>query len=68
MREVRKSCSSVLVQCLPPLSFSNDILHEMGATLRDLKVEKDSIGWGLEELEAAARDAVYGESDSDDES
>lgn len=51
------------------LNNSEEILKSLGNSLMGVKVRKVSIGWGLEEVEAAARLAVEGEreSDSDDE-
>lgn len=51
-------------QCLS----SDELLQELGSKLKTLKMEKSLIGWDLEELEAATRDAQERESDSDDES
>ncbi|KAJ7606617.1 SHQ1 protein-domain-containing protein [Roridomyces roridus] len=49
-------------------SASDDVLKEIGEALRGLRIEKAAIGWDLEVLEAATRDAEDRESDSDDES
>ncbi|KIM49444.1 hypothetical protein M413DRAFT_108537 [Hebeloma cylindrosporum] len=46
---------------------SDDILGLIGKTLTDFKVDKASIGWELEELEAAAKRSMELQSDSDDE-
>jgi len=46
---------------------SDATLQELGAALMKVEVDKDSIGWGLEELESAANEALERESDSDDE-
>ncbi|KAF8162917.1 SHQ1 protein-domain-containing protein [Crassisporium funariophilum] len=45
----------------------DEILDLLGKRLMEVKVDKASIAWGLEELEAAAHDALERESDSDDE-
>ncbi|EMD38592.1 hypothetical protein CERSUDRAFT_153557 [Gelatoporia subvermispora B] len=47
---------------------SDDTLRELSRTVASAKVEKHLIGWDLEELEQAARQATERESDSDDES
>ena len=46
---------------------SDATLQELGAALMKVEVDKDSIGWGLEELESAANEALERENDSDDE-
>jgi len=47
---------------------SDETLGVLGKQLMDVKVDKAMITWGLEELEAAAQEAVARERDSDDES
>ncbi|EAU88048.1 shq1 [Coprinopsis cinerea okayama7 len=46
---------------------SDDVLLELGNCVKDAKVDKDLIGWHLEELEAATLEQLERESDSDDE-
>ncbi|PPQ77600.1 hypothetical protein CVT25_011392 [Psilocybe cyanescens] len=48
---------------------SDDILELLGNTLIGVKVRKIAIGWSLQEIEKAVKDALQGEreSDSDDE-
>lgn len=50
-------------------SFANsdDILEIIGKTLMEVKVDKASIDWGLEEIESAAKQSAELQSDSDDE-
>ncbi|KAN0077242.1 SHQ1 domain containing protein [Tylopilus felleus] len=47
---------------------SDTILHELADKLATLLIPKNTIGWELEQLEAAARLAACRTSDSDDES
>ncbi|KAJ7457260.1 SHQ1 protein-domain-containing protein [Mycena galericulata] len=49
-------------------SASDDVLREIGATLKSLKIAKSSLGWDLDILEAATQDVQNRENDSDDES
>ena len=50
-------------------SFANSdvILELIGKTLMEVKVDKASINWGLEEIELAAKRSTELQSDSDDE-
>jgi protein SHQ1 len=50
-------------------SFANsdDVLEIMGKTLMEVKLDKASIDWGLEEIESAAKQSAELQSDSDDE-
>ncbi|KAJ3562171.1 hypothetical protein NP233_g9743 [Leucocoprinus birnbaumii] len=48
-------------------SASDGKLNQLGEVLEKIKVEKTTVGWDLEELEAATRDAISREPDSDDE-
>lgn len=48
-------------------SISDKTLNDLGTLLEKTKVEKTTIGWDLEELEAATREALNREPDSDDE-
>ncbi|CAA7265397.1 unnamed protein product [Cyclocybe aegerita] len=45
----------------------DEILQQLGTALRNVEVDKASIGWDLEELEAAASRTEERENDSDDE-
>jgi len=55
--------------CVWIQSNANDeYLALIGQQLMNVKVDKAMIGWGLEELELAAQEAVARERDSDDES
>lgn len=49
------------------MMHSDEILMELGKGLMACRVDKTSIGWGLEELESAAQEAAIRSSDSDDE-
>lgn len=46
---------------------SDDVLFSLGHSLMNLRLEKSAIGWGLDELELAAKEAIAREPDSDDE-
>ncbi|KXN82555.1 Protein shq1 [Leucoagaricus sp. SymC.cos] len=48
-------------------SASDETLNELGNMLGEMRVDKNAIGWDLEELEAATREAIDREADSDDE-
>lgn len=47
---------------------SDNVLSELAKAVKSLRMSKDSIGWGLEELEALTREDMEREPDSDDES
>lgn len=47
---------------------SDETLRSLAASVRSLKMEKRTVGWDLDELEASALQAMGRESDSDDES
>ncbi|KAI0637170.1 SHQ1-domain-containing protein [Trametes polyzona] len=47
---------------------SDDVLKTLGDAVKTLRVPKDAIGWGLEELEALTREDADRSTDSDDES
>jgi protein SHQ1 len=51
-----------------PASGSDDNLRELATSLECLKMEKSSLGWDLQNLEAATHWAQDREDDSDDES
>ncbi|KAF5324881.1 hypothetical protein D9611_004214 [Ephemerocybe angulata] len=46
---------------------SDEVLESLAKTMLGAKVDKDSIGWHLEELEAATQEVEDREADSDDE-
>ncbi|KAF9036572.1 SHQ1-domain-containing protein [Panaeolus papilionaceus] len=46
---------------------ADDVLFSLGHSLMNLRLEKSAIGWGLDELELAAKEAIAREPDSDDE-
>ncbi|KAI0080565.1 SHQ1-domain-containing protein [Panus rudis PR-1116 ss-1] len=46
---------------------SDDILHSLSEEVAGLKIDKQTIGWDLEELEAAVREAMNDSSDSDND-
>ena len=48
------------------MSYSAESLQTLSEEVREVKVAKTAIGWGLEELEVAARMA-QADIDSDDE-
>ncbi|PPQ78136.1 hypothetical protein CVT24_006421 [Panaeolus cyanescens] len=43
------------------------VLSSLGHSLINLRLDKAAIGWGLDELESAAKEAIAREPDSDDE-
>jgi hypothetical protein len=47
--------------------LSDDSLQSLGKQLKELSIEKNSLGWDLVALEAAAQGFEERESDSDDE-
>lgn len=47
---------------------SDDSLAKIGRALQQMKLAKSSLGWDLEDLEAATRLNEVRQSDSDDES
>lgn len=46
---------------------SEEMLHTLAAQVRTAKIEKQDLGWDLDELEQVAREAMEREPDSDDE-
>lgn len=50
------------------LVTSDEVFATLGKLLQNLKIKKPSIGWNLEDLEAATQVTEERESDSDDES
>ncbi|TFK64078.1 SHQ1-domain-containing protein [Pluteus cervinus] len=60
------SLSTSLELTLSP-RFSDEDLISLGKRLAELRVEKESIGWGLDELEAATQGVEEREADSDDD-
>ena len=49
------------------LLFSDELLSKLAKTMLDTSMLKESIGWDLEDLEAATGEVMEREADSDDE-
>jgi len=71
--EVRVSCFQILrFYLIKIVNQSDEILSQLGTLVKETIIPKSSIGWDLEQLEAAVRriqnDSNEREPDSDDES
>jgi len=49
------------------LRFRDETLRALAREVRKTNMEKNMVGWDLEELEAAAKEMAEREEDSDDE-